>query len=211
MSFSNARHLTIDGKSAVRLEIDGVVMWKGLPAEYKLLDYIEATGTQYILTGFVPNQDTRIVCEAMYKGGNGVYGARSTVSSRNFSMRVINGAWQFGFGDGVTSGTIKSDTTKWHVFDHNKNNMYVDGELAVTREFVTFSAPYPAAIGAIRAGSMYYGKGRYRAFRIYDDGVLVRDFIPCKAPDGRIGMYDTLNAEFRGSATDDEFVAGPEL
>ncbi len=211
MNLDNVRHLAVDGKSAVRLAIDGVVMWKGLPAGYKLLDYIEATGSQYIDTGVVLNQDSRIVCEFMFKGGTGIYGARSTVSSNNFSLRVISGKWQMGYGDGVTSGTIASDTTNWHIADQNKNKLYIDGELSVERAYDTFSTSRAAAIGAIRAGSLYYGDGRYRGFRIYDDGVLVRDFLPCKNPDGEVGMYDTLNAEFRGSATDDEFVAGPEL
>lgn len=208
MSLSNAKHLTIDGKSVVRLAIGDGAAWKGVPQGYTKLDYIEVTGTQYIDTGFVPNQDTRIVCEFMYKGGNGVYGARNTVSTRNFSMRVINGYWQFGYGDGVTSGTIASETKNWHVADQNKNTLYIDGELAATREYVTFSAPKSIAIGAIKAGSMYYGEGLYRDFRVYDNGVLVRDMIPCKNPDGKIGMYDTLNAKFYGNAGSGEFIAG---
>lgn len=210
MDFTDMKRITFGDKRAVQLEIGGHVVWNGLPRGYTELEYIETTGEQYINTGFVPNQDTRIVCEFMYFDGTGIYGSRSTVSSRNFSLRVINGNWQLGYGAGVLTGTIKADTKNWHTADQNKNTLYIDGELAAEREYVTFNAPYPVAIGAIRAGSMYYGEGRYRAFKIYDNGVLVRRFIPCKNPDGNIGMYDTVSGQFYGNAGTGEFVAGAE-
>lgn len=210
MNLAQTKHLTVNGKGVVRLNIEGITFWKGLPSSYKRLDYIECTGTQYIDTEFVLNQDSRVVCEYMYNGGTGIYGARGTVSTNNFSLRVINDAWQLGYGQGVTSGTIPSDN-EWHIADQNKNTLYIDGELAGTRDYVEFNTPKAMAIGAIRAGSVYYGQGRYRECQVYDNGVLVRDFIPCKDPDGNIGMYDTANAKFYGNAGSGEFVAGAEV
>ena len=196
LQLENVQQLYLDDDRIVQLDCNGVTIWRGLPAGYTHLDYIEAQGAQYVDTGFTPNQDTRIVCTFKYTGGSGIYGARSAVSSRNFSMRVINNAWQIGYGNGVQTGTIAADTTAWHTADQNKNELYIDGELAATREYTTFSAPYPAAIGAIKAGSVYYGKGCYKRCRIYDNGVLVRDMIPCEDPEGTVGMYDTVSAVF---------------
>lgn len=213
MNLDNAKHLTINGKNAVRLKIEGSVVWKGLPVGHKRLDYIETTGTQYIDTGFTPNQDSRIVCEIMWMGGMNGFGARSTVASRNFSARVINDYWQLGYGSdgGVVTGTIKAKQ-EWTTVEINKNSLYVGGEFSVSREYdADFIAPYPIALGAIRAGSLYYGNGRYRACQIYDNGVLVRDLIPCKNASDEIGMYDTLNAAFYGNAGTGTFVAGPEV
>lgn len=208
MMFDKLKSLVIPEGSVYSIACDGVTLWQKsrLPVGYTELDYIETTGAQYIDTGFTPNQDSRIVCEFMYFGGTGIYGARYTVSTRNFSLRVISSRWQMGYGAGVTTGTIEADNTNWHVADQNKNSLYVDGELAVTREYAEFQAPYPAAIGAIRAGSMYYGEGRYRTCQVYDNGVLVRDFIPCKAADGEVGMYDTVNDKFYGNAGTGEFL-----
>lgn len=197
------------GKKITELKINNAVVWQGLPYPYIGLDYIEVTGTQYIDTGFVPNQDTRIVCEYMWFDGNGIYGSRYTVSSRNFSLRVINNKWQMGYGNGVSTGEISSDK-KWHTADQNKNVLYIDGVLCVEREYVTFTSPYSFAIGAIKASTMYYGEGRYRVCKIYNNGVLVRNLIPCKDIDGNVGMYDTVNAKFYGNAGTGELIAGPE-
>ena len=211
MSISNARHLTLSGKRVVRLTRGEALLWKGLPAGYRQVEYIQCTGSEYINTGIVPNQDTRVVCRFWYTGGNGIYGARNTVATRNFSLRVIAGAWQLGYGDGVTTGTVKADTTAWHTADQNKNKLYIDGILAAERAYTAFAAPYPIAIGAIRAGSVYYGEGKYQTFRIYQNGILVRDMLPCLDPTGAAGMYDTVEAKFYPNAGTGTILAGPAV
>lgn len=216
MSLADAKHLTINGKSVIRLDIGDGNVWKGLPEGYTKLDYIETTGSgdsnsggsgQYINTEFVPNQDSRIVCEIMWMGGMHGFGARSSVSNKNFSARVISDRWQFGYGNGVTTGTA-SAKQNWQVVDINKNQLFVDGELSAERAYVEFKCVYPAAIGAIRASAVYFGSACYRSCQIYDDGVLVRDFVPCLNPEGKPGMYDTLNAKFYGNAGTGEFLVG---
>ena len=212
MNWENVKHLTIASGNAIRLAIDGNIVWKGLPNGYRKLDYIESTGTQYINTGFTPDQDSRILCEIYWLGGMNGFGSRSTVASRNFSARVINGYWQLGYDSngGVATGTIKAEE-KWQTLDINKNELYVDNVFSVSRDYVEFTAPYPIALGAIRAGSLYYGTARYRACQIYDDGKLVRDLIPCRSPAGKIGMYDTVDAVFYGNSGTGEFAAGAEV
>lgn len=185
--------------------------WNGLPLGYKKLDYIETTGTQYIDTGFIPDQDSRIVCEFMYFDGNGIYGTRISTSSNNFAFRVASSKWQPGY---LTLGNtgIASDTTKWHVADQNKNLFYFDNELAYTFTYNTFKAPKSIVLGGINANNkMYYGKGRYRSCKIYDNNILIRDFIPCKKPNGEVGMYDLLNGCFYSNAGEDKFIAGKEV
>lgn len=199
MRFDNIKRLSLNGKKIIELARNGKAIWRGLPSGYTPVDHLVFTGTQYVNTGFIPNQDTRIICEFMWNDGTGIYGARRTVSSNNFSMRVIYNKWQIGYGAGVTSGTIAADNN-WHVADHNKNELYIDGELAATREYVEFSAPYPVAIGAIRAGSIYYGNGGHKKVIIFDNDKLVRYMEQCLNPDGEAGYYDFVTKTFMGNS-----------
>lgn len=237
MSISNARHLTIEGKSAVRLEVGGGVVWKGLPAGYTQLAYIETTGTQYIDTRFTPNQDSRVVCNFQYLGGTHIYGARqnatsSANASRNFTLRVISSVWQPCYGYTLGSTKVAADK-EWHTADQNRNIFTLDGvevedgaELGegvtveggiLTRVFEEqqFTAPRTFLLGAINSasggGTIYCGKSRFASLLMYGDGVLVRDYLPCINADGAIGMYDTRNAMFYGNAGSGNFVAGPEV
>lgn len=214
MNFANARHLTVDGKSIVRLEIGGDVVWKGLPEGYTKLDYIETTGSgsgssgsgQYMNLGFIPNQDTHIVCEALYLGGSGIYGARYAVASQNFALRVINSCWQPGYSK-VATTTVAADN-EWHVFEQKQNVFSVDGTVAHTFEPATFTSPKSFTLGGINAsGGVYYGQGRYRSFQRYDtDGKLMMDLVACLNPDGKPGMYDTVQAKFYSNAGTGEFL-----
>lgn len=200
MNLTDAIAVTVEGRSAVRLAIDGAVVW-GLPDGYAPVDYIQVTGTQYVDTGFVPDQDSRIVCEFRYTGGTGVYGARQSTAYNNFAMRVINGVWQAGYNDALGSASIAANTTDWHIADQNKNLFYVDGVLGYEFDYAEFTVPKSIILGGINAkNAVYYGVGKYRACQIYDNGVLVRNLIPCVDPNGEAGMYDTVQGEFLGNA-----------
>ena len=54
---------------------------KDLPSGHKPLEYIESSGTQYIDTGFIPNQDTRVVVDFEFidftEDYGGVFGGRN--------------------------------------------------------------------------------------------------------------------------------------
>lgn len=211
MNLTNAMQIHVDGKRAVQVKIGGRVVW-GLPDGYSPLDHIETDGeTQYLDTGFKPNQDSRIVCEFMYLGGNGIYGTRYSTSARNFALRVINSSWQPGYGATLGSTGIDSDK-QWHVADQNKNVFYIDGELGREFEYTTFTGPKTITLGGINANNkFYYGEGRYRLCQIYDNGAIVRNLIPCKNDAGEVGMYDTVGSTFYGLTTTAAAAASEEV
>lgn len=54
--------------------------------------------------------------------------------------------------------------------------------------------------------------GRIYYLKLYENGVLIHDYVPCKNKDGIIGLYDNVEDKFLTSATTDlELVAGPEV
>ena len=212
MNLANAKHLTINGKSVVRLELGGATVWKGLPEGYTELDYIESTGTQYIDLEFFPNQDTRAVLELMYiKSSDGAYGARDTTSSDGFCMRVNPERWQPQYNDNMRTISDPLPDHEWHIIDHNKNVWSLDGVVKWTAAYAEFSSPHAFILGGIMANrsgvkTLYEGYCRYGACQLYDNGALVRDLIPCKTQGGEVGMYDLLNAKFYGNAGTGEFL-----
>lgn len=180
----------------------------GLPNGYIGVDYIETTGAQYINLGFVPNQDTHVVVEAMWMGGDGIYGARTAVASNNFSLRVISGNWQSGYDTVLTSGVAADE--EWHIFEQRQNVFSVDGVVVNTHAPVNFTSPKTFTLGGINAkNDMYYGKGRYRSCQRYaTDGALLLDVRACINPDGEVGMYDLVSRTFYANAGTGSFIAG---
>ena len=194
-----------------------------LPSGFKKLEYIQSSGTQYIDTGFKPNQDTRVVCEV---GGYSIadnsvtnlFGARtSTSSSDQFSFNIA-GSTNYRsdyYNSRVGYSTELSFSGKIHI-DKNKNVCSIESDgttYTVTNTQGTFQTPFNLFIfGENRNGSVHsIPNVKLYYFKLYDNGVLIRDFIPCKNASGVAGLWDDVNSVFYQNAGSGTFTAGPEV
>ena len=155
----------------------------------------------YIDTGFIPNQDTRVVADLTINGCEYWFGCWSVnYGSGAFAIRWENATQIYrGFGG---CGNIKSDVTittgNRYILDFNKNVVSltgVDGTLGFPTNTYSTSAfstsPRTLYLFAFnQAGSPTSGGNTtMHGCRIYDDGTLVRDFIPV-SKDGTAYMFD---------------------
>lgn len=181
-----------------------------LPSGYIELEYIKSTGTQYIDMGFKSNQNTRVVAKlsTTQTGSHTVFGADIGWVDNGFALGV--GFAHYGKETGTISGLNDGSP---HEIDFNKNTIFMDGASVLTLGASTFSIPYNSALFAnIRSGSvqeittmlLYYCK-------VYDGSTMIRDYIPCKNPEGIVGLYDLVYATFYSNAGTGTFIAGPEV
>ena len=69
------------------------------------------------------------------------------------------------------------------------------------------------------SSSSYWGqehyKGKMFTFQVYDNGILVRDLVPCvRTSDNEVGAYDIVNDVFYSvptGYTTDKLIAGPTV
>lgn len=184
----------------------------GASEKYLKLDYIESTGTQYIDTGFTPNQDTRVVAkiECIVAGDiNWAFGARTKTKQDSFGfVASSNGSYasQYGTDSGNIDGSYNSETS--FIIDKNKNITYINEDLVLTSIYSEFSAPVNMTLFAGNTnGTITYGKIKLYSCKIYDNGTLVRDYVPAMDAYGVCGLYDAVNDIFV-SSVGDNFVPG---
>ena len=216
IDFTNLKSLTIPEGPVARLLWGDKVVWqkqKKLPAGYILLEYIETTDAQYIDTGFVPNNNSRVVADFVSNTDttyNDILGCRSSTSSRGFAFSTTSTKWRFGYGSTVETSVAWD--TKRHTVDINKNVLSLDGTVIHTAQATEFACLYSMYLGAINGSNKtYLGQTRFYSCKIYDNGTLVRDLLPCINPDGEIGMYDVRNGVFYANAGTDVFLYGHQL
>lgn len=192
-----------------------------LPSGYTRLEYIESTGTQYIDTGFKPTFATRVKMEctplAQTAASAGIFGARST--SQPTSPYAFC-AWTMSTGATVRSdyfGTNSvgstSITNKRVNIDKNRN-AYTDGYNTLTNTAKTSgTSPYALYLFCCNdiGDAKYYKAMRLYSCQIYDDDVLIRDFIPCKNASGVIGLWDEIGQTFYKNNGKGTFTAGAEV
>lgn len=185
-----------------------------LPYGYTQVEYIQSTGTQYIVTDFEPNQDTRVVVDFQYTelAGTFVFGSRMAPASEAYTLSVSSSNFVSAYGN-IGNKNFSSANTERHTVDKDKNLVYYDGKLRYTFTGTdnVFECSNPLTIFAC-----YYvsnkgyapSKAKIYSFKIYDNEVLARDYIPCINPNGEVGLYDIVNKAFVGNSGSGTLIGG---
>lgn len=182
-----------------------------LPSGYKKLEYIQSTGTQYIdtLVNIEANKPItlRVVCDCSFNNAGVGNGVGTTISGNIFYFGTYNGSYCYGLGkfDGETS--VAADTERRiHDLDAVGKKLTISGKLSLTG--LSFATPTASRTFWLPQ----WGQGiKLYSCQIYDNGTLVRDFVPCQTTDGTIGLWDDVNSVFYGNAGTGTFTAGPEI
>lgn len=189
-----------------------------LPDGYMELEYIESTGTQYIDTGFKPNQDTRVILDVQLSqtptDHNWFYGARQAVNNSGFGFFWNISSDKFGGTYGNSQVDITSNVSMFArlTVDQNQNQLLFNGQI-YTFPTTTFQAPVNLPLLARNTNGTIaaYTTAKLWSAKIFDDGQLIRDFVPCKNPSGAVGLFDTVNSSFYGNSGSGVFQSGPEV
>lgn len=182
-----------------------------VPSLVNYVGYLQSTGTQYIDTGFVPNQDTRVVIDFAYldENGNAFFGSRVASGNRAFTFWPASaGNWRDNYGSSnATYGIADSER---HTLDKNKNTTHFDDEVLGTYSAETFTCPGNLYLFAINQNGTvnYHSKVRIYSCQIYDNGALIRDFRPCYDPDGVLCLYEKVEKKYYYNAGSGEFTHG---
>lgn len=187
-----------------------------LPSGYTPLEYIESTGSQYVDTGFKPKYNTRVVMDQQlttWKQNCALFGARSENSGSapesfcHLSLGETNfRSDYFGTAISVTVDTV----LKRYVVDKNQNVTTIDGKVITNNASTTSCSNSLILFGAYNAEKINLLAHMKLYFcRIYDNGVLIRDYIPVQRLDGTVGLLDQVNNVFYPDAAGGNFIPGP--
>lgn len=174
---------------------------------YQMLTYIESTGVQYIDTGFVPNQDTRIITDFQYMKSD--HGYRFTGSEVVWSAQE---AFRFGTSGGTSWLTAYSSQgykyspnadTNRHLLDFNKNIVYLDNKKIAEFDYEEFESYGNAYIFSINSDNIAdLAPAKLYSYKLYDNGLMIRDYVPSiDIVNNEAGLYDSLNNIFYKSET----------
>lgn len=175
-----------------------------------VLDYIESTGTQYIDTGFVPNQNTRVVCNLDVTPNSGEtipFGSATDGSKNYYYPDYTGGQWYYCYGTQIASTGVV--TVNGLTIELNKNIITVNDTSATVTE-QTFIGQYPISLFAVNIGGTvgYYTTMKLYSCTIYDNDVLIRDYIPVLDKDGVACLYDKVTNKLYYNSGTGSFIAG---
>lgn len=186
-----------------------------VPTGYTDVEWIQSSGTQYIDTGFKPNQETKMSLNMAFLGaaGENVAGTRnsSNDTTKRFGIVTFGSTSKIGamFHGTATQG-IPVDTAT-HSYALSKSGLTVDGVSYGGADSGTFACTYPIVLFGWNNGAngIVTNKSRISSCDIYAGGALARRFVPCKNPEGTVGLYDLVGGEFYTTPLAEEPVALP--
>lgn len=185
-----------------------------LPADYTELVYIQSNGTQHVNTEFSPTSKSRIVFDFQYTGSSSdtikaMFGARLNNDTKCFNMFALPTTAYPQYGaNAYNTKPVSVSISQRMVYDMNQNAVSVGGtSVSFTAE--TFSTGYPIYLFTLNDNGEADSRkisGKLYACQIYDNGTLVRDFVPCINDSGAVGLYDVITHAFYGNAGTGTFI-----
>ena len=178
---------------------------KTFPDGFEELEYIESTGTQYIDTGFIPNQNTGIELECIHTAkclcATDLSGDGDGLSIWANSAKC---------GKSKSSGVSFITTEKVKLEEHG-GVFKKDGVVVWSAPSATFACNNSLAIFALKRGGVFSSLGQTKlySFKLFDNGTLKLNLVPCRRlSDNAIGLVDRLTGGFYGNKGTGVFKAG---
>lgn len=198
------------------------IPFKNTITGYTRLDYIEGTGTQYFDTGFYPKPTTRVEIDFEFTDIIN-QGRLFGTSGDLYYQAYVNGKGYFAFayndssGNWVNSGALPN-TSRHKVVLDGKNKIYTIDNIGIKTLTTTPSNTANNSLYVFitnpngpLVGTEEIGKFKLYDCKIYDNGTLVRHYIPIIKVEGSVpGVYDLVNDTFTQSAVG-SFTAGNTL
>lgn len=187
---------------------------------YTMLSFIQSTNRQTINTGYVPNENTRI---------EGIFMLFSNYTQSGYITQALFGAYDDFYLRNAYSGTnltstfkcgsqtitqpiltpyskkirIVADVNGVTVYDMNGTAL---GSISVSGGTISTSFPIFIFSKSSTTEQDSYADGRIYSFKIYENNVLVRDFVPAKRNnDGACGMLEQVSGTFYTDANPDNY------
>lgn len=193
---------------------------------YTKLQYITFNGKEYIDTEYIANGATHVnmyckIAPQLEKTTFPIFGARKDTNSKSFTLwRLQTTSIRYDYNTyNKTSNSYALGPGSSYEIDANRGTLLVQGSMQYNYAKSTFSCEDSMKIGAVRSSDGHGGveidarrfKGNISWFKIWDNDILVRDYIPVRTADGSVGLWDLVEDKFYGNAGTGSFVAGPEI
>ncbi|MCQ2581298.1 MAG: hypothetical protein MJ164_03990 [Alphaproteobacteria bacterium] len=192
--------------------------WALLPSGYKQVEYVTSTGTQYFDTGVVGKNGVSVSASFVlnFVENGSLFGNRLTGDTRFWPVMYFQNNWNSCISldragtqiavDTVYNTVFTSDSTGWK-FSVNGTNV-TQGTNVVNNTNTMWMFGTNNMRDSPSGTLQYPFKGRVYWAKIYQDDILVRDFIPVQSDTGEYGMYDLVHNQFYKNQGSGSFSGG---
>ena len=189
-----------------------------LPSGYKEVEFLQTDGSQYIITDYYPTGYTQIIANLYVRVNNKyVYGVRDTNDTASFTFMIGSSA-NCRYGSLTVYSCNDTYIYIYHGYNSTNSNAglvaynntngtnALNSDYSSTQDFTSTLPLYIFNCNQNGAATSSGSSGNLYRLTIKENGVIVRDFIPCyRISDSKPGLYDIVNKQFYTNAGSGEF------
>ena len=191
-----------------------------VPEDYQQCNWVEFETNGdvdiYIDTGVALTQDHEV--ELVVSGlptneSAKIFGSRTSASEDNFSVTIDSGDIVLDFEDyqenRLTTPIPSDELTYIRISNQSLEVNSVKQAISTYGDFETPANAYICGIsGDTNTGIYSPTYIKIYSCKIYENGELIRNFVPCENPNQNCGFYDTVEEEFHGVLGSDAYSEG---
>lgn len=216
---NNTITVSYGGKTAT-FTIVGVSSGSGgveIPNEYTIADYISSDGNAWTDGLYLPTATTGLSYAYSVDAANDTVNGPHVFAGENYMAPLLQR--KSGNAHANRCGTEppanacpltigqKYEVTAY--IDDDTATISSNGELLLTLNLVAGTKnPTSMRLFGYASSNLYNLKGKLYYFKIYESGVLVRNYVPCTDSNGVAGLYETINGTFHTSTTTTQYTSG---
>lgn len=187
--------------------------------EYTELEYIESTGTQYIDTRIVPTNKTKWIYDYQFltstsaENNASQNGCGATDNSKRFVITYLNARFLCSIGVNGSSDVAGNTNRHTFILDAPNKQAFIDNN-TISCQYTSFSGTETICFFTRKADgnvTTYRHCGKLYGSQIYEDGVLVRDFVPALDKNNVACLFDKVSETYFYNAGTGSFNAGPVI
>lgn len=177
---------------------------ESLPSGFTRLEYIEATGTQWIDTGIKQAKFEHDIQFSNTKNRDLM--GNSASGGQYWGANTAKTAYEFSGANISLNPTIRRIVV-YNNIDSKAISLSTEG---ITHINARTYASIPTTYGLLRCNnSTYYCKAKLYGFKAYDESDnLIADYVPVLDKQGKPCMYDTVSKQPKYNDGTDEFLYG---
>lgn len=187
----------------------------GLPAEYQEVEYLQSSGTQYIIVPFSYNQTfTRLECRFIaFNDSSWVFGGwNSSSASYGVNLDTYSG-WRFKANGDLMSLNFDMSVNREYELLYDGSSVQCNGRSSLYRSYKTDNSNGELMLFGLtytQGGNRAYLKYASRIYKFIIEGTADSfSLIPCvRNSDNEAGMYDIVNNVFYTNAGTGSFIVG---
>lgn len=192
-----------------------------LPNDYQEVEYLTGDGTHFIDTGIITTTKSGFNLDFVINESKNqaLVGGRNSTTSNTLTVFMLASAGnkiRIDFNNQRTldeSLTVGMKNNLQIVNNGTSHNIILNG-VSVTNTNPTSAPNLTHYMFAVHdaGGANNISNCTIFKYVMLDNGSAVRNFIPCyRKSDSKKGMYDLITNNFYTSATDNNFIAGPDV